>query len=334
MTAPSGTEPDPGQLLAHSLENPFGEHVRDWFVLCMDRFPLWTFRRQSFAGLHAVEYPTTYPLRRFVASLLRDDGVTSAVRLLDPLPAELERRRDGLSRGSVDLPGWVYDPGAERVLRRGGHIFLPGSATDLAFYEPDTEDSTGGYVSPYEDIGRRLIVAVEDLQFGAAGEQGKAKKALKALETKVGAILGAHRRSEGPPRHALRQIAAQGVSLIELCWNCMPCEPSSQTVQVLVGHGSPDSQVATWAARLSLPMLSRPEIEALIAEIRIFTNWRKGDGSYPTPRRFVIWLLAHRLGMKATTLARSAQNTRAVDYHRGRSNPIDNRLRRARVSSR
>ena len=94
---------------------------------------------------------------------------------------------------------------------------------------------------------------------------------------------------------------------------------------MLATEGVSGAAMESWAARLALPFLSQAEILALKAESEKAAKRKRGSGSYPTPRRFVIWVLAHRLGASATTLTRKAFDNDAK-YFQKRKNPIKRQL--------
>ena len=251
-------------------------------------------------------------------SILADEGRKFG-EFVEPLPAALDQRRRALASANEHTK-WVsleqYSVGAYANFR-------PESVSDLTDYEPETEYTIGGYISPYEDIGRELVPLVEDYQFAPdKNERARAEKELDEFFKRVGARLAPGRPSEGLPRELLNKIVAQGRSLVELCWNISSFEISGSASDIFYTHSVPDSERHLWAARLALPVFSCAELQALQAESREAAAWTRGTGQHPTARRFIIWVLAHRLRADATTIARAALNTEDAEYFRDRSNPI------------
>ena len=90
----------------------------------------------------------------------------------------------------------------------------------------------------------------------------------------------------------------------------------------------PRSETNLWAAGLALPILSRAEIQALQSESGKERAWKREQGMHPTERRFVVWVLAHRLVDEPARIARRAFGTHAMEYFeeqvnsKVRDNPI------------
>ena len=101
-----------------------------------------------------------------------------------------------------------------------------------------------------------------------------------------------------------------------------PVTVNVKTAELLASQGEFKNH-KLWCARLSLPILSAPEILALQSEVQKVSRRTPGSGAYPTSLRFTIWVVAHRLGLAASTTARKALHTSAPQYFVDRSNPID-----------
>ena len=308
------SETDPQALLAQALREPFGDHVGTWFKVLVDRFPLWAFQARSFAQLHQSELPTTYPLRLMVQSILDDEGGVRVHGLLDPLPATLDSRRYAIAEGKLDSANWspVEPHKAE---------FLPRVIADLWRVEPEV--IPGFRPSPYEFLARQLVPLIEDHLFAFDKRQRKrGKRELDYFLEELAATLAPGRPKEGPHIGVLNTLVTQGRQLLQLCWGMFPIDVSDQTRRLLSECGALEA-IQIDAACLAVPLLSRAEILALKTEADEAANWTRGEGSYPTSRRFVIWVLAHRLGARATALAGKALDSDDVRYFRRRQNPID-----------
>jgi hypothetical protein len=247
-------------------------------------------------------------------SILRDEAVAPH-RELDPLSATLDRRRRAIADAALDGIGLT-------PAQRHPPNFVTEIIADVARCEP--EAVPGFQPSPFELLGRELMPLVEDYAFATEKRlRTQAKQALDRFLEDFGGKLSPSRPSEGPPTALLNALAAEAAELVELCWDALQAEPSDETRTFLTDLGAADSDVQPWAARLAAPVLSRAEVQALQSEAETKANWRKGQGPHPTPLRFVIWVLAHRLDVQPTTLARSVHYTGAEKYFRRRTNPID-----------
>ena len=125
-----------------------------------------------------------------------------------------------------------------------------------------------------------------------------------------------------PGEAILRALRKQGKELLSLCWQRLQPKMTGRLDRILRDCGVTDfGEQKLWIARLALPVLSKPEIEALFREME---RARKQYMSppHPTPLRFTFWVLAHRLGHDAQSLARKAAATKTAEYFEGRVNPI------------
>ncbi len=344
---------DPKLLLAEAARQPFtgppATAVEDWFRVLAEHFPLWAFQRWAFANLHAMPVPVTYPLGQFVRSILIDENfdleevqrrlfarmmgmgkdreatrADEADNRIGPLDAELDRRRMGMAEGTFSVSTFVEGAHGQRRLAPGYRSFLPESVCDLGDWwppDPEVPYDTGGSFDGYEYIGRELLRHVEALRFAIDKNQRlRAQSSLDRFLKDLGAKLSHHRPTEGPHKDLIEELFQQGRKLLEVCWN-PPGEVSKETGEILRREGVKGSDVGLWALRLALPVLSRREIVALGHECAKAAQHQRA-GAYPTPRRFTIWLLAHRLGLSAMGLARRVLNTDDAKYFHSR-NPID-----------
>ena len=88
------------ELFGRALADPFCEHVADWFEYLMEELPLWSFQRQAFQDEEESSLPLLGPLRPFVESILRDEGVLAGTVDLSPLVTTLDFRRVSLLLGA------------------------------------------------------------------------------------------------------------------------------------------------------------------------------------------------------------------------------------------
>jgi hypothetical protein len=329
MDAQPAPDPDPKALLAATLRDPFADksatHVRDWFRFLVEDFRLWTFQAPAYASLHKSDLPTAYPLRLMVRSILEDEGGVRLHRLLASLPATLDLRRSAIAEGNLDNVSWSLAESRKPE-------FSPEVVADLARWQP--EAVPGFQPSPYEFLAREFVALVEDHVFAVEKSQrNRAKRVLNQFLDDMEANLASHRPHEGLPPAVLDALVNQGRALIELCWRIFPFEVSDQTRAMLATEGISETGMEAWAARLALPFLSQAEILALKAESEKAAKRKRGSGSYPTPRRFVIGVLAHRLGARATTLARKAFDSDTVVYFEKKPDPIKRQLSKLKAES-
>ena len=322
MEAQPAPDPDARELLAATLRDPFADKparpVQDWFNFLIEHFPLWSFQPEAFSALHSASLPSTYPLARFVYSIGVDERIRTHVPMGE-LEANLDLRRLGLH--DLVAPDWVS--ALERADHPGGGgttRFLPDRVGAL----PPTEVlSLRRFNSIYEEIGFDIFGVVEDLQF-AVDKRGRqeAKRAKDAYLHFIGTELASRGPKDGPPEALLEQLKEQGRGLFNLCWKVFPVNVSDATAKILRAAGASSSEeVAQWAARLALPVLSGPEILALRAESSKAALLGKKTKNKPTVLRFTIWVLAHRLRATAATLARKLGSPTGVKYFH-RPSPI------------
>ena len=317
-------------LLANCLSDPLGldspNHVRDWFEFLKDRFPLWAFQPWAYGQLLGMELPTAYPLQLFIDSILDDEGLLIAKpESSDWLSHVLDLRRDRLSTPNDFMPVFDRDqsPGPWQA------HFGGTSARDLAIqwyaameYHPKNRSF---YQSLFEEIGRELVKRVED--WIVTPDKTDASKKLDELwhelAAELGVEIGSHRLPEGPQADILEPIVTQGRQLLTLCWNELPPGISAKTNRAFSDSGVAQlGEQKLWAARLTLPILSEPEIRTLIDQADSARDWRLKD-SPPTSLKVVIWILAHRLQVDAKSIARKVSEGGLSEYFYVKHNPID-----------
>ena len=337
------------------------DHLREWWQLLKAQLPLWAFQASAFLELHrqvkretlgtpasrkqlpkmasrwsqvgfvsALDVlPTAYPLQTMVNGILDDDGLKQAyAELLTPLERTIDVRRSLLAGSSTSVSrDWRPDePVANAVFPNFSARDKAIEAHAAASYDPNDPEPCA---SVYEEIGQRLVAYVEDwIAARDSNERDERRRPLDEFRNQIALELGfivkgRRRLPEGPRPDILKALVRQGRPLFELCWNVFPVHLSDRMQKEFDGQGVSGFEMALWTARLALPIFSRPEILALQAESEEAARWRRGMGSHPTARRFVIWVLAHRLALSATTLARTTLNTDDVPYFRNRTNPID-----------
>lgn len=307
------------QLLEAALANPFGyEEVRAWFDYLCREFPLWSFQAWRYAELQRSKLPSNYPLQLIIASMCSDDGVESGQEL-SPLEAALDYRRYWLSdRGRYGLLITSSRGGTRPTWER--HPLHPGPAR-FARVRPLPEDPLFDPEDP-TSYGRHEREIVRQLAASSEGVDAPAK--FQRILRELGL-----RRRRGPPAAVppgtCKALVREGKQLFESCWELTDIAPSPQTKGVLAAEGVDDADAQQrWSTRLALPVLSRCELLALKAERREETARRKTlPGVHPpTAVRFVVWVVAHRLGLDASTLTRKARGHDAA-YFKDRKNPID-----------
>jgi hypothetical protein len=245
-------------------------------------------------------------------SILTDDDLDPEGEALDPLPALVDQRRHGLAVQEIEV-GVVAGSYAR---------FLPSHIDDLAFFEPDSEHTIGGWVSPYEELGRELLRLVEAFRFADKTNRQSAKTALHSFLQAIQAKLSRRRPPEGPPLRVLGGLLAEARGLFGICFGALrEFEISDSTRRVLGAQHVPAGQALSWSARLALPVFSRKELSAMWRVAR--EDPREAITPPPTARKLAVWLLAHRLQMHAPFLARKLLGNAAVRDFRRVPNPID-----------
>jgi hypothetical protein len=312
---------DPDALFRQVLEDPFGlktrDHIDQWHYLLMSEFPLWPFQAWAYDAILRPRIPSNYPHQRMIDSIVADDGMAARgllpgkPKLLEPLELAVDNRRYALaSQGR-------YGPGTGK-LSSSARQLLPLQAAQSQFNrlyplaEPADDDAI-------YNIGRKAIHQLEHWLANRGKEAiAQRDRFWKDLAQELGIVI-----KRGRPAALvgtlLQDLTNQGHQLMELCWTSRSLV-TQKTVKVLKDQGvTTEEEIELWAARLALPVLSLPEIESLREQ-----PTKASDGRRPTPRRFAIWLLEHRLGIDATTIARQVSGPSYEVYfkNKNRKNPI------------
>ena len=276
-----------------------------------------------------IELPTAYPLQLFIDSILDDEGLLIAKpESSDWLSHVLDLRRDRLSTPNDFMPVFDRDqsPGPWQA------HFGGTSARDLAIqwyaameYHPKNRSF---YQSLFEEIGRELVKRVED--WIVTPDKTDASKKLDELwhelAAELGVEIGSHRLPEGPQADILEPIVTQGRQLLTLCWNELPPGISAKTNRAFSDSGVAQlGEQKLWAARLTLPILSEPEIRTITDQATLAKTLPLAS-TRPTPLRVVIWILAHRLQVEPKSLARKVSGASTAEYFSGNNNPIEKHL--------
>lgn len=323
------SDADAQGLLAATLRDPFmggsSSHAQKWFEYLISQYPLLTFQTQAYLRLHESPLPITYPLARFVQSIPTDEGFRLGTIHLGPLDATLDRRRRALSQGTVQPDKWDSDGAGTGLLADGAPCFLPEEVAYVPYRGPMANEA---FQSPYASLGYQVLAYAEDWRFAAnADQRAEIEAQWQPFLTDIGAKV-MKKPSEGVPEAVARALRAEAVALIEQCWHALQFDVSEATEEILARHGVPRSETSLWAAQLAVPVLSRAEIQALQSESGKERSWSRGDGKHPTAKRFVVWVLAHRLADEPARIARRAFGTHAMEYFeekvnsKVRDNPI------------
>lgn len=194
-------------------------------------------------------------------------------------------------------------------------------APDLAGYEIVDEDGGGGYVSPYEDFGRKISAAVE------ARDHAPGKSARRLAEAEIDDLLrkaGITRkrgRQPSPLPDELRDaLVAETAAIIALVLTTKAPPLAERAQAVFDDHGIPDAVRVLWAYRLALPILSAFELETLLGYPREeLQRWPS------TPKRLAAHMLERRLGLPQGKLLRNVFGDAQATAAAGRNNPFRTR---------
>lgn len=283
--------------------------LHEWGLLLARRWPLWALRGEAFRALNG-QYALTYPLSSFVRSICRDEGI-EASSWAEGLAALIDHRRVALVSG--ERFAWdtaeLSVEGESRSWWSFGSIAFPSILDGplLATYEPDTQYSIGGYISPYEEIGVELVQLLDDRNAARSGtaERSSANRRLNEFLIRVGGD------SRGRPavlrRATARKLAEQGFSLFTTLWEALAkrVEVNPRAARVLQGLSKGDAEPEVGALRLVLPSLSALEIEAMLRTIRSAGRARTGRVS---AEEFCIHVVAHRLDTRVENVARKMKD--------------------------
>jgi hypothetical protein len=319
----------PEELLQKVLQDPLGlesrEHVAAWLKTLRTKFPLWSFQASAYVRLHG-GFPTAYPLQTLINSILSDESIEEQGASLTPLEHCVDVRRIRLAKGThLRDPDWCTRPPvhASRFAALDARSMAVGvDAKDS--HDPDTP----GYVSPYEKIGERYVEMIEDwVAARDKRERAWAGGRMRGFRDYMASALGVVVKKnlpQGPHKDMLKALVSELRSLLGLCWSIFPIKTGSRVAAELAGQGvtGPREQ-QIWSARLALPVFSAPEVSALRSETEKATRLRKRGGSYPTARRYAVWVAAHRLQLDPRSLAGKALNRDAETYFLNEDNPIE-----------
>jgi hypothetical protein len=299
-------------LVVHEREiADFADALREWGETLAKRWPLWALKAEAFRRMNASP-ALTYPLSKFVESICRDEGLCgtpASGALVEGLGAVVDRRRLALVSG--ERFAWdtaeITPDGVQSRWSFGTPLFprvLNGPV--LAYYEPDTPYSTGGYCSSYEEIGIELVTLL-DRRNAAAGspERNAAKRALDEFLIRVGG--GVHGHPTLLRTRSAKTLAGEGFALFEALWLALktPVEVNPRASRVLQALGGRGTDVEEWALRLVLPTLSAREITALRERVR--APRRPVSGVSPAVE-FCVHVTAHRLAIPVETVARKMKD--------------------------
>ncbi len=307
-------------------EDDFGSAaIFKWYELAMREAPLWCFNARAFRQLNQpppfiwegseedrdgylkayqrfltdrgqeFNNPSTHPLRTIIDRVLADEELDRSTLGMAGKPVRnLLARRTDLSKGDPHPAACYVVDNRIRTESLGlfGHIHeLPDEI------DGDWEGPIGSF-SPYEELGRELASFVEGLQSAKGKEERKARRnEVDEFLESVGARLPPKRPAKGAPEETVIKLFTQGKTLVKTAWSCVPAEPSARAKDLLAML--PPYEHAIWCSRLAMPFLSLREIDALISQVQAS---RRAIGRRPSPRRFVVWCLSHRLGVEVDRL--------------------------------
>lgn len=319
------SDPEATTLLREAVAQPFmvvrespdevvlyPEALGRWSRYLGSRFPLWSLHPWSYRSLNDTELPITHPLPTIVASIVHDEGLHEIAKHGEPvfgLMTMIDSRRYSLMQ--EEGPGWTHDhirqSGEEfEIFNPMGFLRFP-SALDgpvLSYYEPDSEHTIGGYISPYEEIGLELVRLLEQREAAPAGSPQR-REAQSNLEEFLNRIAGS--LPGRPPTirdEAARRIVEEGARFIQLIWTALEpvVELHPLTMEILCKYVGTAEAAEEAAVGLVLPNLSAREVAALRRGIK--ESRRAPLGPVTPAHRFAMAVLAHRLRLPIGTVAR------------------------------
>lgn len=314
---------DAATLLAEALRDPFEDfdlfHVTKWFRFLREGFPLLSFNVQHYASHQHDGMPRIEPLPRLITSLLMDDGIPQETQIyMDGLEATLDRRRYSLAN---DQTFYTESTDENGIPRLHPNYTTFRSAPDLAGYEIVDDDGGSGYVSPYEDFGRKISAAVE------ARDHALGKSARDLAEAEIDNLLrgaGITRkrgRQPSPLSDELRDaLVAETAEIIALVLTTDAPSLAERAQRVFDGYAIPDAARLIWAYRLALPILSSFELEVLLGYPREELQNRPS-----TPKRLAAHMLERRLGLPQGKILRKVFGDAQAAAATGRNNPFRRR---------
>jgi hypothetical protein len=299
----------------------FAHALREWGETMAKRWPLWALEAEAYRRMNASP-ALTYPMSRFVESICRDEdlcGTPSSGSLVEGLDALVDRRRLALVSG--ERFAWdtaeITPDGVRSWWSFGTPLFprvLDGPV--LACYEPDTPYSTGGYCSPYEEIGIELVSLLDRRNAAAAKspERAAAKRALDEFLIGVGGSVHGHPTTLRT--RSAKTLAREGFALFEALWSALgsPIQVDPRASHVLQALGGPGTDVEEYALRLVLPTLSALEIKALRDRVR--APHRPVRGVAPAVE-FCVHVTAHRMAVPVESVTRKMKDGWLADMLAG-----------------
>jgi hypothetical protein len=296
-------------IVHHGDDTDLADALNEWGLLLARQWPLWALRGEAFRALNG-QYALTYPLSSFVRSICRDERIERSSGA-DGLAALVDHRRIALvSGGKFAWDTAELSAGGEaRSWWSFGSIAFPSILEGplLAAYEPDTQYSIGGYISPYEEIGIELVRLLDDRNAARSGtaDRSSANRRLNEFLIRVGG--GSRGRPAVLRRATARKLAEQGFSLFTTLWGALAerVQVNPRAARVLQGLAKGDAEPEEWALRLVLPSLSALEIEAMLRNIRSARRARIGIVS---AEEFCIHVVAHRLDARVENVARKMKD--------------------------
>lgn len=304
MSATAQREPlDPytsRQTLLHALRDPFlwdgnpeplfERPLSRWYEALIWHCPLLTLQAGAYHSTHLVFLPSTHPLDQFVASIIRDEGIpTEFDSFVDPLQANLDERRVALSEQRALCVATTHP---ETLKRRRSPLLKAGR--DWPYREDE-----------YLELGEQLVRHV-DARLGAAKGTPEEEQAKAELKEFLEQIAARHRRGApvvGVTKAAMKALYREVKAILEVLWPIQSWAPSARTRDLLAKSGAGDeAEQREWVLRLAVPVLSRAELLATLDQAAQERSWTK-TGGRPTPRRFSVWILAHRLSIRPVSVA-------------------------------
>lgn len=344
-------DPQVQRLLKRALADPFGQdrraNVEHWLDALMRQFPLWAFQAWAYDELFpSRSVPSNYPLQVMINSIVEDEGMEPRewfqargdrdalgiprpvnAKMLSPLECALDRRRYELSWSGrfgspAPSPPKRTDPYERLPLPKDRSHFncvYPRTETEADYTDPEDPHNTP---SCEKRLGREVLDRIEAwVTARDKQERDQADQVLdqwiKDTAANLGVPVRPGRFPEGPSASVLKRFYQTGSQLIEHVWGIDP-EPTKRTIEVLGEYGVSDSaDMQRWCKRLALPVFSQPEIAALDSEAQLANELRgrrPKKNSARTPRRFTVWVLAHRFGLPLKSTARKTIGSPGDDY--------------------
>jgi hypothetical protein len=298
-------------MLLGALANPFEGHefhISRWYSAVVKHLPLAAFQAHYYARWQHGENPSTYPLPQFIRSIAEDESIVSKRHTLTSLEATLDDRRNRISNGAPVHVREIWTPGEPLCLYPSSPLFST-YPPDLAGYEVTDDDGGGGYVSPYEDVGRELVELVDNLKYALTkASRREASAQLRSFHNRLLGWDGPGRHPKFPNTDVLKALAGEFTNLLQLLRGiCLPPAPAAVLI-ALSDAGATDGEYDLWRWRLALPILSRLELQVLDTKVMSCAS----GVSRAVYRRFAIQIMSHRLQVLPADLARRISGSEAA----------------------